>query len=240
VPTARPSSFKLAIDLVILTIRDDRLAVLLIQRGHEPYRGRPALPGGFVRGREDLDDAAVRELGEETGLDGRTLYLEQVRTYASPDRDPRGRVASVAYLAIAPDLPVPVAGTDAAAAQWVPVARANRPRLAFDHDVILRDAVERARAKLEYSPLATAFVPEEFTIGELRGVYEAVWGAPLDPRNFHRKVTGVDGFVVPTGERRNPHTGRPAGLYRRGTATLLHPPMLRPGQRGQPAGRTDR
>jgi 8-oxo-dGTP diphosphatase len=91
----------------------------------------------------------------------------------------------------------------------------------------MRDAAERARAKLEYSPLATAFCREPFTIGELRGVYEAVWGVPLDPRNFHRKVTSVEGFVVPTGERRRPPTGRPAALYRRGDATLLYPPMLR-------------
>jgi 8-oxo-dGTP diphosphatase len=134
-------------------------------------------------------------------------------------------VASVAYLAIAPDLPVPRAGTDAATAQWRPVA--GTYQLAFDHDVILRDAVERARSKLEYSPLATAFCRPQFTIGELRAVYEAVWGVPLDPRNFHRKVTGVEGFVVSTGERRRPGIGRPATLYRRGNATILYPPMLR-------------
>ncbi len=228
-PAARPetatTSFQLAIDLVIFTIREGRLSVLLIERGKPPYRGRLALPGGFVRGDEDLHDAAVRELVEETNIRGEHLHLEQVRTYAAPRRDPRGPVASVAYLAIAPDLPAPVAGTDAAAARWVPVAA--RHRLAFDHDVIMRDAVERARAKLEYAPLATAFCREPFTIGELRAVYEAVWGVPLDPRNFHRKVTSVEGFVVPTGEQRQPPTGRPAALYRRGDATVLYPPMLR-------------
>ncbi|WP_320065957.1 NUDIX hydrolase [Micromonospora sp. RTGN7] len=223
--------FRIAIDLAILTIRDGRLAVLLIERGKAPFEGRAALPGGFVRAGEDLDDTAVRELSEETGLEGRALHLEQVRTYATPGRDPRGPIASVAYLAIAPDLPMPVAGTDAARARWEPVDhdRLGHGWLAFDHDTILADALERARAKLEYAPLATAFCGETFTIGELRAVYEAVWQVRLDPRNFHRKVTGVSGFVVPTGERRNPPTGRPAVLYRRGDATMLYPAMLRPG-----------
>lgn len=226
----KPSSacVSLAVDLVILTVRDGRLNVLLIERGRPPFLGRLALPGGFVRENEDLDHAAVRELREETGIRGKDLHLEQLRTYASPRRDPRGRVASVAYLAVAPNLPVPVAGTDAAAARWVPVGR--QPRLAFDHKVILNDAIDRARAKLEYSPLATAFCQEPFTIAELRSVYEVVWGAPLDPRNFHRKVTGVKGFVVKTGQRRSLPTGRPAALYRRGDATILYPPMLRPVQ----------
>jgi 8-oxo-dGTP diphosphatase len=221
-----PICFSLAVDLVILTIRDGQLNVLLIRRGKDPFRHRLALPGGFVRPDEDLDTAAIRELGEETNIQGARLHLEQVRTYGAPDRDPRGRVASVVYLAIAPDLPVPVAGTDAATAQWVPIADSHH--LAFDHDTILGDAVERARAKLEYSPLAAAFCHEPFTIGELRVVYEAVWAVPLDPRNFHRKVTSVEGFVVPTGTQRRPPTGRPAALYQQGDATVLYPPMLRP------------
>ncbi|WP_223884489.1 NUDIX hydrolase [Micromonospora craniellae] len=227
----QPTVFRIAIDLTILTIRDGQLAVLLIERGKPPFEGQLALPGGFVRSGEDLHDTAVRELSEETGLEGRSLHLEQVRTYATPGRDPRGPIASVAYLAIAPDLPTPVAGTDAARAHWEPLdlERLGCGWLAFDHDVILRHALERARAKLEYSPLAAAFCGETFTIGELRAVYEAVWQVRLDPRNFHRKVTGVAGFVVPTGERRYPPTGRPAGLYRRGNATLLYPAMLRPG-----------
>src|SRR5215470_9090712 len=226
---ALPQTFSVAVDLVILTIRAGQLNVLLIERGREPFRDQLALPGGFVRADEDLDGAAVRELKEETNIEGGDLHLEQVRTYGAPDRDPRGRVATVAYLAIAPDLPVPRAGTDAATAQWRPVGGTNHLafHLAFDHDIILRDAVERARSKLEYSPLATAFCRPQFTIGELREVYEAVWGVPLDPRNFHRKVTGVEGFVVPTGERRSPGIGRPAALYRRGNATILYPPMLR-------------
>ena len=217
----------LAADLVILTVRDGRLQVLLIRRGIAPYQGRWALPGGFVRPDEDLETTARRELAEETGLSSERIHLEQVATYGAPDRDPRGRVVSVAYLALVPDLPAPVAGSDAASAHWVDVAEVDAGRLAFDHHRILADAVERARAKLEYSPLATAFCPPEFTISELRGVYEAVWGTPLDPRNFHRKVTKTADFVVPTGGTTTRDGGRPAQLFNRGTATTLHPPMTR-------------
>lgn len=219
----------LATDLVILTVRDGRLQVLLIRRGIPPYRGRWALPGGFVRPNEDLETTARRELAEETGLSAERIHLEQVATYGAPDRDPRGRVVSVAYLALVPDLPAPVAGSDAASASWVDATDVldDSGRLAFDHHRILADGVERARAKLEYSPLATAFCPPEFTISELRGVYEAVWGLPLDPRNFHRKVTKTPDFVEAAGTTTTRDGGRPAQLFHRGTATTLHPPMTR-------------
>ncbi|TDU89413.1 8-oxo-dGTP diphosphatase [Kribbella voronezhensis] len=218
-----------AADLVILTVRDGSLQVLLIRRGIEPHKDRWALPGGFVRPAEDLEAAARRELAEETGLVSDRIHLEQVATYGEPGRDPRGRVVSVAYLALVPDLPAPIAGTDAASASWVPADEvlADPGRLAFDHHRILLDGVERARAKLEYSPLATAFCADEFTISELRGIYEAVWGTPLDPRNFHRKATKTDGFVVPLGTTTTRDGGRPAQLFRRGPATFLHPPLTR-------------
>ncbi|WP_041289105.1 NUDIX hydrolase [Kribbella flavida] len=218
-----------ACDLVILTVRDGSFEVLLIRRGIAPHRGRWALPGGFVRPAEDLEQTARRELAEETGVDSDRIHLEQVATYGEPGRDPRGRVISVAYLALVPDLPVPVAGSDAASASWIPVADvlADPGRLAFDHHRILADAVERARAKLEYSPLATAFCADEFTISELRGVYEAVWGVALDPRNFHRKATRTEGFVEPVGATTTRDGGRPAQLFRRGAATTLHPPLTR-------------
>jgi 8-oxo-dGTP diphosphatase len=138
-------------------------------------------------------------------------------------------VLTVAYLAIAPSLPTPVAGSDARHARWEPVsAVAPAPAgLAFDHNEILHDGLERARSKLEYTTLATVFCADEFTIGELRQVYETVWGMSVDPRNFRRKVARTDGFIVPTGARRQPATGRPAILYRRGPARTLYPPMLR-------------
>jgi 8-oxo-dGTP diphosphatase len=216
------------VDLVVLTVADDRLEVLLVERGVEPFRGRWALPGGFVRDDEDLAVAAARELGEETGVEA-AGHLEQLATYGAPGRDARGRVVSVAYLALLPDLPSPRA-TDAAAARWAPVddVLGDPGHLAFDHHRILTDGVERARAKLEYAPLAAAFCREEFTIAELRRVYEAVWGTPLDPRNFHRKVTTTPGFVVPTDRTSTRDGGRPAQLFTSGDAFLLHPAMLRP------------
>jgi 8-oxo-dGTP diphosphatase len=222
-------TFAVAVDIVVFTIRDDRLSALVIRRGIPPYRGRWALPGGFVHLDEDLPDAARRELAEETGLRDPPVHLEQLASYGAPRRDPRRRVVSVAYLALAAELPDPTAGTDAADARWRPVAEllASPGALAFDHAQILVDGLERARAKLEYSPLATAFCADEFTVAELRHVYEVVWGHRLDPRNFHRKVTGSPGFLVPTGKRTTRNGGRPAQLYKRGKATLLNPPISR-------------
>lgn len=242
------------VDVVALTIRDGALHVLLVQRGVPPFEGWWALPGGFVKtqadqqGRrleEDLPAAAIRELGEEAGAELGRIHLEQLAAYGAPGRDPRMRVISVAYLAFAPELPDPLPGSDARAAAWVPVADlgitghsgAQRPgttrRLAFDHAGILADGLERARSKLEYTPLATAFTAEEFTISELRSVYETVWGEPLHAGNFHRKVLSVPGFVESTGEL-TPHGGARGGprarRYRRGDAQLLHPALLRPGR----------
>jgi len=178
---------------------------------------------------ERLDHAALRELSEETGLDGRLLHLEQLRTYDAPGRDPRGRVITVAHLALGPDLPDPVAGTDASDAAWVPVASAlsEAEPLAFDHRVILHEALEHARSRLEYTTVASAFCVEPFTVTELREVYETIWGVRLDPSNFRRKVTRAERFLEPTGEKRVAELGRPAALYRKGPARLLHPPLLR-------------
>jgi 8-oxo-dGTP diphosphatase len=235
------------VDVVALTIRDGSLHVLLVQRGVPPFQGSWALPGGFVRsGRdaaEDLPEAAIRELAEETGTELRRVHLEQLATYGTPSRDPRMRIISVAYLAFAPELPDPRAGGDAAEARWIPVASlglaegatGQRPgttrKLAFDHARILADGLERARGKLEYTPLATAFAGEEFTISELRSVYEAIWDEQLHAGNFHRKVLSVPGFVEGTGattETGGPRGGPRARLYRAGDARLLHPALLRP------------
>ncbi|MFG2136353.1 NUDIX domain-containing protein [Streptomyces sp. NPDC048650] len=279
------------VDIVVLTLRQGALHVLLVERGGRPFQGAWALPGGFVRaGRETLDQAAARELAEETGLDATQLervHLEQLGSYGDPGRDPRMPVVTVAYLAFAPDLPEARAGSDASAAAWIPVTDlrpglgadaaesgtststftepdAARPRpteqgpghgtdggdsvprpddtvreatgsaalpLAFDHARIVTDGLDRARAKLEYTPLATAFLGEEFTIVELRGVYEVIWGSPLHAGNFHRKVLSVPGFVESTGAtaaRGGARGGPRARLYRAGDARLLHPALLRP------------
>ncbi|AXX33488.1 NUDIX hydrolase [Actinosynnema pretiosum subsp. pretiosum] len=212
------------VDLVVLTVLGGRLSALLVERVNDPFQGWPALPGGYVRGRETLEETARRELAEETGLTG--VLLEQVGVHSDPDRDPSGRVITCAFLAIVPRPPLPVAGSDASAVGWVPVDEVGE--LAFDHAVLLRDAVERARDRLQFTGIATAFCADEFTVADLREVYEAVWGVRLDKPNFHRKVTEVPGFLVPTGEKRATGAGRPAALYRAGRVDDLLPPMMRP------------
>ena len=168
-------------------------------------------------------------LGARPGPRGPCILSSWLPT-GIPGRDPRLRVVSVAYLALAPSLPAPRAGSDAADVSWlaaVGLLSGLGDELAFDHRQILADGVERARAKLEYSPLATAFCPPVFTVGQLRRVYEIVWGAKIDPRNFHRKVTGTPGFLEPAGGSTVGERGRPARLYRKGDAELLHPALLR-------------
>jgi 8-oxo-dGTP diphosphatase len=222
-------NLQLTVDVVILTLREGTAHLLLIERGSDPFRGAMALPGGFVRVDEAADEAALRELREETNIDGRALHLEQVHTFSRPDRDPRGRVVTIAYLAIAPNLPEPTGGTDASRAAWTPLDEvlAGKVPLAFDHGDIIEESVEFARRKLEQTTLATAFCAEPFTIADLRHVYEAVWGTTLDAGNFSRKVTKTEGFVVPTGHVREGERGRPPALYRRGRATTLYPAILR-------------
>src|SRR5499426_2114429 len=202
-----------SVDLVILTVRANKLSVLVWRRHADPHAGFWELPA-----------TAARVLGERAGLPDAPIHLEQLQTYGYPDRDPRQRVVAVAYLGLAPDLPAP----DKPRMSWQPVD--GLPEMAFDHLRILQDGVERARAKLEYTTLGAAFCQDTFTVAELRKVYEIVWGTPLDPRNFHRKVTGAERFLVDTGSASS-SGGRPAQLYRRGDTDILHPPMLRPRQR---------
>ncbi len=232
----------ITVDVVLLTVRSGRLSVLLVQRKGHPFRGQWALPGGFVEPDDDLDVAAQRELEEETGVrvareaDGASLgHVEQLRSYGTPDRDPRMRIVSVAYVGFTAHNEEATAGSDAADVRFWAVddlaidgiGSVDGVPLAFDHARIVADGVERARAKLEYTTLATAFLDEPFTLGELRRIYEAVWGEPLHEGNFRRKVSSTPGFVEPTG-RTAPTDGRPAALYRRGGALQLHPPLLRP------------
>jgi 8-oxo-dGTP diphosphatase len=228
-PSAFPP-FAVTVDIVILTMFEGALHVLLVRRGEAPFEGMWAIPGGFKRPTETLDEAAKRELREETGVDAASL-LTQFGAYGDPERDPRMNVVTVAYLAVLRDVGALVAGADAAAADLLPVADVldGRVELAFDHRRIARDAVERVRVELDVSGIATAFVGETFTLADLRAVYEAVWGVRLDAANFRRSIVADEGWVIPTGRRARPGSGggRPAQLYRAGRAWSYGGPIHR-------------
>jgi 8-oxo-dGTP diphosphatase len=196
-------------DIVIFTLEDDELKVLLIRRAGEPFKDSWALPGGFIEIGEDLENCALRELEEETGVTG--VYLEQLYTFGRPDRDPRERVITVAYYALVPIDRLSIrASSDAAEVAWFPCKRL--PALAFDHSQIIQLALERLAAKIDYSTIALKFMPKRFTIGELQRVYEAILGEPQDKRNFRKRVMAY-GCIEPTGETRRNGNHRPAQLY---------------------------
>ena len=214
-------AFAVTVDVVILTMARGVLQILLVCRGEQPFKGKWAIPGGFKRPAETLDEAAKRELEEETGVDATSL-LTQFGAYGDPGRDPRMNVVTVGYLAVVRDVGSVVGGTDAAAAALIPVADvlSGEIELAFDHLQIVRDAIERVRLELEVSGIATAFVGPTFTLAELRAVYEALWGEELDAANFRRSIVAEDGWVIPTGRRARPGPsgGRPAEIYPAGRA----------------------
>lgn len=227
-PSAFPP-FAVTADLVILTVRPPSLEVLLVRRANEPFAGSWALPGGFVAPNQSLGDAARGKLVDKTGVAVDEAHLEQLASFGAPDRDPRMRVVSVAWLALLSDPPEPIAGTDTDEAAWTDVASIERGSLAFDHAAILEAGIERARNRIEYTTLAAQFCGDPFTIADLRAVYETLWATELDAANFHRKVLATEDFVVDTGETSSGGRGRPARLYRRGPATTLEPPLHRPG-----------
>jgi 8-oxo-dGTP diphosphatase len=229
-PRGAVSACAVAVDVALLTIRDGRLTLLLVEPDKPDLSGRWSLPGRRVRDEESLDEAAHRALSELAGVRAPEAHLEQLRTYGEPNRDPHGRVVSVAYIALTPDAPEPAPPVGLRARFFAVEEVGSELSMAYDHERIVPDAIERARSKLEYTPLATAFVEEPFTLAELRRVYEAVWGVELDAANFRRKVVSAEHFVVETAGTSTPGPGggRPARLYRRGTATRLHPAMLRP------------
>ncbi len=226
-------AFAVTVDVVILTMSEGTLDVLLVRRGEAPFEGMWAIPGGFKRPTETLDEAARRELSEETGVDVPSL-LTQFGAYGDPGRDPRLNVVTIGYLAVLRDVGTVVAGTDAAGAALVPASDVLNEGidLAFDHLRIVRDAVERVRVELEVSGIATAFVGTTFTLAELRAVYEAVWGVQLDGANFRRSVVAEDGWVIPTGRRARPGAagGKPAELYRAGRMWKQGGPIRYPHQ----------
>jgi 8-oxo-dGTP diphosphatase len=197
-------------DVVIFSIRDNDLKLLLIKRGGTPFKGKWALPGGFVRLDESLEEGARRELQEETGLSG--VYLEQLYTFGEPQRDPRERVITVAYYALIPSEQVSLcAATDAEAVGWFDMD--ELPPLAFDHTKIVRMAHERLAAKLDYSTIAFQFMGPEFTLTELQSVYEIILQDDIDKRNFRKWVLAME-KIEETGGVQREGAHRPAKLYR--------------------------
>lgn len=197
-------------DIVIFTIRQDELKVLLIKRALPPHRNQWALPGGFIKLEESLEEGAKRELQEETGVTG--VYLEQLYTFGRPDRDPRERVITVAYLVLIPaNEPEIKAATDAEDVSWFGLK--ELPDLAFDHKRILKMAHERLVAKLDYSTIAFQFMPKDFTLSELQHVYEVILREQIDKRNFRKRILSLN-LIKDTGKERKAGAHRPAKLYR--------------------------
>lgn len=218
-PSAFPPVF-VTVDIVVFTLIDDlatdpgqprrQLGVVLIRRGEAPFAGAWALPGGFIHQDEDLETAALRELAEEVGVHFEPGRLHQIGAYGSPDRDPRSRVVSVGYVALVHDLPELAAGSDAHHAELIPIdaidatAETVAPslELAFDHRLIVDDALEYVQRLIEETDAALDFCDEEFTINDLRAVYEAVWRRPIERTGFQKKVRAIEGFIEPTVVRR--------------------------------------
>ena len=189
-------------DCVIFGFSGERLQVLLVERGIEPYKGRWAFPGGFLKMDEAAEEGALRELKEETGLEN--AYIQQLHTFSDPNRDPRERVITIAYYALVRTQDVK-GGDDAASARWFPLDEV--PPLAFDHDCILRMATQRLREQIHFQPIGFELLPEKFTIKELQSLYEVILGINFDRRNFAKKMlhleilTELDETIWPTPKR---------------------------------------
>lgn len=200
---------RIAVDVIIFTFENEKLNVLLIKRKKSPFAGTWAIPGGFVKTNESLEQAAERELREETGV--RAGYLEQLYTFGEPKRDPRGRVVSVAYFALLPREKMKICGgSDAAEARLFSLQ--TLPRLAFDHGSILKRAHTRLQGKIQYTNIAWSLLPKAFTLGEIQDLYEAIWNKHLDKRNFRKKMLSL-GLLKPLPRMRRGLRRRPARLY---------------------------
>jgi 8-oxo-dGTP diphosphatase len=202
--------FMVTVDVIVFTIVNDDLKVLLVKKKYDPFKGLWAIPGGFVKEEETLEDAAKRELMEETNV--KDIYLEQLYTFGDPYRDPRGRVITVSYFALINSEEINVKGSsDASDAQWHSVYRL--PKLAFDHKQILDYALKRLRYKLEYSTVCFQLLPKKFTLTELQNAYEVIFNKRLDKRNFRKKILSL-GLLTATDEMKMSGAHRPARLYK--------------------------
>ena len=207
-PAAFPP-LAVTVDLVLMTVREGRLAVLLQQRAEAPHQGDWALPGGFVGAAESLDAAAQRILADKAGIGH--AWLEQLYSFGDPDRDPRMRIVTIAYFALLPaaELAAPLA----ARADLTLAPLDTLPPLAFDHNSIVDHAATRLRGKLDYAPVAFALLPPRFTLRALQDVHEAILGTPLNKPAFRRRMTDT-GWIEGTGEKESGGAFRPAELYR--------------------------
>jgi len=195
-------------DIVIYTIQNNELKILLVKRGIEPFKNKWAIPGGFVRIHESLEDAAKRELEEETGV--KDVYLEQLYSFGDPKRDPRGRVITVAYMALINSEKIKLkAATDVSEVQWFSIKKI--PQLAFDHKKILDYSLKRLKWKFEYTTVAFSLLPKKFTISEIQNIYEIVFNRQFDKRNFAKKVLSLD--ILKEEEIKKDVSHRPPMLY---------------------------
>lgn len=207
----------LSVDVLIFTIRQDQLNILLIRRGKKPYENAWALPGGFIKINESLEEAALRKLMEETNL--KNVYLEQLYTFGDPERDPRERVITVAYFALIPSEPIRfISSKSIKDALWYSVN--NLPKLAFDHQKIIQYALGRIRSKIEYSNIVYSLLPKKFTLSKLQKIYEIILGKKLDKRNFRKRILSL-GLLKSTGQKEGVGAHRPAMLYQFATQQIV-------------------
>lgn len=199
-----------ATDAVVFGYQNGQIYVLLIQRKIEPFKNSWALPGGFILDNESAEEAITRELKEETGL--KTTYLEQLKTYSTPQRDPRGHVISIAYVGLVNPSNIKLeAGTDASDAQWFNLN--ELPKLSFDHDTIVTDAFQRLKGKITYAPIGFDLLPDKFLFSEVEQLYSTILEYSIDRRNFRKKILSF-GLIEQLDEKISIGQGRPANLFK--------------------------
>jgi 8-oxo-dGTP diphosphatase len=202
-------SIKLTVDAVVFGYEEGNISVLLIKRKYEPFIGHWAIPGGFIEDEESLEHAVERELHEETGV--KINYLEQLYTFGKPDRDPRGRVVSIAYFGLVrPNAFNILASTDAEQVQWFNIN--ELPKLSFDHKEILKTAITRLQGKITYEPIGFELLDKKFPFSDLEKLYTTLLGRAIDRRNFRKKIIGLN-VLDELDEKVSKGSGRPANLF---------------------------